>query len=329
MTRAWRWWVAFWSEREAPEVLALFRVLVGLVIASTFGDMLVQGVAVPLLAGTSHGGMAPDGAGPTWLAWVGGNTATTIPWLVGAAAGGGLLLSAGVGGRVLPLLLGQLCIALFAIHPGTGGGHDRLITNALWLMVLGPATATWSIDARWRTGAWSDPTPIPALARRLAVWQLVYMYTLTGLQKSGPAWSSSGGYRALYDTFLLPSWARYDLRGVVGHVEGLLQVSTAVAWWWESLWLALGAWLLLRHTSLAQTRWGERVQRLDRLVRLDVRVPFVVLGVITHGVLAVLMNLGPFSAITLAWYVTLWSADDARRWRAGWRGVWGGASGFP
>ena len=35
-----------------------------------------------------------------------------------------------------------------ADHPGTGGGHDRLIVNGLWLVVLAPADATLSRRGR-------------------------------------------------------------------------------------------------------------------------------------------------------------------------------------
>jgi hypothetical protein len=51
----------------------------------------------------------------------------------------------------------------------------------------------------------------------------------------------------------------------------------------------------------------------------DLRLPFVALGVITHGVLYVLMDLGPFSAVTLVYYASLWTDADTERVSAWWR----------
>jgi hypothetical protein len=318
MSWAWATWVAMWSERERPEPLAVFRIGVGLVLASTAANMLTSGVAVPLLAAAEHGGMAPDTAAPTFIRWLGGATPHVVTGLLGAVIALSLVLVVGAGGRLTPLVLGQLAIAMFAMHPGTGGGHDRLLTNGLWLMVLGPATATWSLDSKWRTGRWSDPTPILAMSRRLALWQLVYMYTLTGLQKQGAAWSLGGSWRALYYTLLLPTWARYDLRAVVPDLAPLLAISSWIAWWWETLWVALGLWLLAWHPLLEGTRLRRWVQRLPGA---DWRLPFVILGVITHGVLYVLMDLGPFSAVTMVYYVSLWTDDDTARLLTWWRGA--------
>jgi hypothetical protein len=220
-------------------------------------------------------------------------------------------LLVGVGGRVTALALGQVCMVAFAMHPGTGGGHDRLITNGLWLLVLTSGTATWSLDAKIRTQSWTDHTRISCLGRRLAVFQLVIMYTWTGVQKQGVGWSARGDYRALYDAFLLPTWARWDMTWV-SEVFMLTQIGTVVAWWWELLWIVLGLALLARHAAFAHTWWGRLA------LRWDVRVPFVALGIITHGILWVVMNLGPFSPVTFTFYLALIRHDDVARWFPSW-----------
>ena len=64
-------------------------------------------------------------------------------------------------------------------------GDDRLLTNALWLLVLSRSTATLSLDCRLRTGQWVSSVLVPAWPRYLALYQLVLVYGTTGLQKLG------------------------------------------------------------------------------------------------------------------------------------------------
>ncbi len=312
MRSRWADWVAFWSERERPEPLALMRMLVGLVIAWTCLSPLVFGADV-LFVDLDLGGFAPVGAGPSWMDWLGGASLPMVRALLSSGVLVSLLVAAGVGGRWTPLLLGQIMLGVFSLHSGTGGGHDRLITNVCWVFFLGDANRTWSVDCRLRTGGWSDPTPVLALPRRLVVWQLVYMYTLTGLQKQGDAWGAITGWRALYDTFLLPSWARYDLRGVVGHILPLLQVGAVVCWWWETLWFLVPIQSWFRRNPPSADRWQSWI------VRYDLRPMFILLGVVTHVTLLVLCNLGPFSLITMSLYVSLYDGAEWGAWldRAG------------
>lgn len=314
MKAAWAWWVAFWSEEEPPVVLAVLRILVGLVILQDVGSMLWTQDVAWLFVDDTHGGLVAPGKGPFWLAWLGGATWGNVIGLLATTCLFAALLTVGLGGRLVPLVLIQLLMAVFDLHPGTGGGHDRVMTNLCWLLVLGPSTATFSVDAWRRTGRWHDPTPVLALARRLGVFQLVLMYTVTGFAKQGSAWFAMERFTAVYRALLNPSWARWDLAGVLGHPVAFAatQLGTVGSWWWEALWPVLLVHLLLRHPPLAHTRLG----RLN--ARWDLRWPFVVLGVVTHGVLFALMNLGPFSAITLSLYVTLLRPDDrVVRWLQG------------
>ena len=306
----WQRWVSFWAEREPAAPWAAFRIAVGLVLAwvafsSLFWD------AVPIFVDAAHGGFAKDGLGRWPWPWI-GSSPVAVRSLLGACLVAALALAAGVGGRWTALLTGQLFLTFFSLHPGTGGGHDRLITNACWLLFLVDATPTWSVAVRWRTGLWTSDAHVLSLGRRLAQWQLVYMYVLTGFEKQGDAWFAAGDYRALYDTLLLPSWVRYDMVDVVPQLFPLLQVAAVVAWWWEALWFLVPLWAWWRRPS-----WQSHA--LGRFARAwDVRVPFVALGLITHGTLWVLMDLGPFSPMTFAFYLALWTADDTARWRA-WR----------
>jgi hypothetical protein len=310
----WSRWVAFWSEREPGEPMAILRILVGLVAAWTAFSPIVHG-AVPLFVDITWGGLAPVGAGPTWMDLLTGATPSAVHASLIAATLSGLATAAGLGGRWTPLLTGQLMLLMFTFHPGTGGGHDRVITNACWLLFLGDPARTLSLDCRLRTGRWTDDTPVLAMPRRLVVWQLVYMYTLTGLQKQGDAWGAYSGWRAVYDTLLLPSWNRVDLRQVLGQTFFLTQVGTVVAWWWESTWplLLVQGWYRLHPESTG---------RLASLSRAwDLRPLFIALGVITHVTLFIFCDLGPFSAITMSLYIALYDGHAVRaavrRWWPG------------
>jgi hypothetical protein len=307
MSRLWQGIVAFWAEREHPAPLAAFRIALGLVVLHTWWSVWWHEVG-PLYVAEKLGGFAPDNAAPAWLEAMGGASPQAVDALVWSGMALSALLVIGWGGRVVPLVLGQICMVLFALHSGTGGGHDRLITNGMWMLVLGDGTATWSIDAWRRTGAWSNAMPISSLARRLGVFQLVVMYTLTGLQKQGKAWMASGDYRAVYDTLQLPSWRQGDNTWAADFLW-LSQISTIIAWWWETLWVLLGVALLLRHTAFEHTRLG----RLARA--FDLRPIFVFLGLVTHGFLWITMNLGPFTAVTFAFYLCLITDEDVARWR--------------
>lgn len=308
-SRAWAGWVALWSDRETADSLALFRILMGLTLMGTWAGVLHSGAASEVMVAAAHGGLAPAGRGPAWFQALGGATETGAPALLMVAFALSAALTLGVGGRWTALLLGQVSLAVFHLHPGTGGGHDRLITNALWLLVLSEAHTSWSLPHKLRTGSWRNPALVPAWPRQLLVYQLVLMYTLTGIDKQGPAWGPAEDYRALYYTFLLPSWARGDMTWIAS-VFPLTQLAGAIAWWWEALWFVLGLNLVARRArpaSPAPLRW---------LGSVDLRPPFVALGVITHGSLWWFMNLGPFTPVTLAYYVCLYTPEELR-------GFWG------
>ncbi|MGC6492208.1 MAG: hypothetical protein ACON5B_05145 [Myxococcota bacterium] len=304
----------FWSlidGDEPGEIMATFRICVGLTLAWTFFNGLTTEAWLGLHTGLSHGGLAPDGTQLWWLEAAGGKTPGNVWWLTVTGVASSLALALGVGWRVTPLVTIWVSLALFGLHPGSGGGHDRLLTNALWVLVLADSTATWSLDARlWRGGRWSSGARIPSWPRRLAIYQLVLMYTITGLEKQGSAWGPSTGYAAVYRTLLLPTWVRFDFTWLA-HVYPLTQIGTFVAWWWELTWFVLGLNLVAR--TAGAPRW------LGWLGRIDLRPIYVGIGVILHGSLWVTMALGPFSPATFAYYVCLISPREAERGLSRWR----------
>jgi hypothetical protein len=292
----WQRLVAWIDTREPVRALAVFRVAVAAVVLVTLGDMIGSGSLSALWLPPADGGFDALHDDHWLFAVIGAPDRVRVLALVGATLLGSVLIGLGLGARVAALVTGQLLLALFQLQPGTGGGHDRLITNAMWLLVLAPSDASWSLGCRLRTGRWVDDTPRVAWPRWLIAWQLTVTYTITGWQKLDDVWWPWGDLQAVYLSVLQPSWARWDLAWVA-HVFPLTQAMTAVTLWWECTFGVVLIWLALR-------------DRHPRVARMPVRGLYLALGVAVHGTLWATMNLGPFPFITLAFYAGLFRSAD-------------------
>ena len=316
---AWGRWVALWSTREQGTSLALFRIAIALVSLHTVVDAWHSGVEAWVWTDVSEGGVVRLADGHWLVEQLGGASLQTTWTLMGIAAGGCVSVLLGLGHRIGALVTLQALIAIFSLNPASGGGHDRLITNALWLLVLAPASETLSVGCRLRTGRWTSERPVLAYVRYLGVIQLVVMYSMTGMQKLGSAWFPWGGLSAVYRSLLMPSWARGDW-SAVAWVFPLTQVATAVTWAWEVSWPLVLYAMWARRT---RTRPG----RLRALVnRLDLRTLYVIVGIGMHGTVELFMNVGPFSIITMSWYLCCYHPDEVHR---GCRWVTGAGSSRP
>lgn len=302
----WRFWVELTSEREAPLVLATFRIALGLVVLGSLASAVSGGVVSAMWIDLRDGG-ALRLAAPTFLVeLLGGPTRATIWTLVAVAFGAGCLVLLGLGGRVPYLLAAQAYAAVVRTNGDTAGGYDSMITNALYLLMFSEANATLSLDCRRRTGAFTSSDPIPAWPRYLLVFQLLVIYGVTGLQKMSHTWTPFGGYSALYWVLQDPTWRRFDTTWSA-FVYPLLQVATAITWHWE-----LAAPVLLLHYYARRT--ADRGGRLRALLaRWDLRKPFALVGVPVHLGILVLLNVGPFSFISLAYYVLLLRPGELER----------------
>jgi hypothetical protein len=311
-------WFPLLARQEDGTSLALFRIGVGLCLLHVTVPMLLTGVHGALLVDVSWGGyrkLAPD----HWLPGVlGGATPEAVEVLVWGTLACGVLLVLGLGGRLTSFVALQFAMGLFSLNRSAGGGHDRLVTNALWLLVLGNATATLALDAWLRRGRFTSPRPVSAWPRWLGVWQLVLMYTTTGLQKVGADWMPWGGFAALYKALLMPSWQRSSDMRWLGEVYPLTQAATVGTLIFEAgaaVWL-LAAWY--RHT---RTRPGRLRAWCNRV---DLRRLWALAGVGLHLGIAHFMDVGVFSWITLSFYACLWSPDE---WRAAGRRLLRGVGG--
>ncbi|WP_428261222.1 HTTM domain-containing protein [Haliangium sp.] len=308
--RWWRAWVALLSRREPATGLACFRLAVGLVALYSLLSVGLSGLVGVLWIDAAHGGYKPLGAGNWLLSLLGGPQPDTVYPLYGLALALTLAFTAGVGGRVAGRIIAfatlHVYLALVMINSEATGGYDLLISNAMWLCVLGDATAALSLRCRLGTGRWIPPTSIPAWPRYLALFQLLLMYTSTGLHKLTADWTPAGGYSALFRVYQDPTWRRFDMDWTAW-VYPLTQIATALTWCFEVSALLLLLVLYFRATA-------DRPGRLRRLCnRRDLRLGFAAMGLCLHLGILVTFNVGPFSWITLAYYLCLWHPDELAR----------------
>lgn len=303
-TITWLWGVL--QRREVGTSLALFRIAAGLCVLTIMLPMVATGVHHLVLADVTDGGYRSV-AKDLWIVnLLGGPTAAGIDRLCALLAVAATLLVLGLGGRLTALLTLALTLAFFRLNPGSGGGHDRLLTNALWLLVLARSTATLSLDSRIRTGRWTSDARVAAWPRYLAVYQLVVVYTATGVQKLGVDWMPWGGFAALYKALLMPTWRRYDMDWVAW-VYPLTQLGTVLTLLFE---IGAPVFLLAAFYRDTRTRPG-RLRAFSN--RVDLRLVWALIGVGLHLGIHAFMNVGPFSWVTLSFYACLWHPDE---WRA-------------
>ncbi len=310
MRRLWRAWVAVTSEKEGGATLAAFRMAVALVMVSTLVSVSVRGVVDALWLPVSAGGARPVGSGYFVLALLGGPEPLTVWLLIGVGIVSGGLMAAGFGGRAIIALAVCSYRAVSTIGYGSGS-YDAMIFNAGWLLFLGDATATWSVDCLRREGKWRSLRKVSAWPRYLLVLQLVIIYTATGLQKTSASWTFADDYSALYWFMQDPTWIRFgSTSDWVAAAYPVTQAMTFVVWHFE-----VGAPLLL---IVYYLRWtSHRGGRLRRWVlRHDPRRLFTAVGLGMHLGIALLMDMGPFSYISAAYYLCLWRPEEIEAFAA-------------
>lgn len=303
---AWRRLVGLASRRETGESLALFRIAIGAVMASSLLAAIGPGIVDVVWIDAADGGMRHLGRGNWLVEALGGPTPAVVWGLVWTSLGAATCLTVGLFGRLSALVALQTYAALRQLNGAASGGYDTLLVNAAWLLVLSGSTATLSVDAWLRTGRPMTRRLVHAWPRHLAVLQLVVMYTATGWQKASALWTPAGGYSALYWVLVEPTWRRAADPTFAGWIDPLLRVGTAVTWHWETL-----APSLLLFLAYHRAPFGPgRLRALS--TRWDLRSWWVAVGVTLHVGILVLLDVGPFSFASLAYYVTIYPPGDWR-----------------
>jgi hypothetical protein len=280
------WYLAHLATVEDGAAMALVRMFVG-------GSLLV--LLVPFVAteagrevvrfafcDVDFGGYRGIVGSPA-VRLLGGPTEAVLQGLLLTATIASMFMVVGLFGRV-PILVAAVCTNIaFAQNADVTGGGDALLGNALFLLLLADATATLSLDCRWRTGRFVDATPVAAWPRKLALVQLAIVYTVTGVQKLvSSAWTPLDGFSALYQILQSPQWARSP--GFIEATDG---------------WLVLPAALM----SLATIVW--EVGFFMVLIKPRWRGLFAVVGVGIHIGILLLMEVGIFSWLSMSLYPTM------------------------
>ena len=282
------------SRTESPVPLALFRIGTGLAMLWLVVPMLLTTVGrdVVTFAFLDRESGGYRNLGGTWGAdLLGGATPDAIFGLLWLSALCGALMVVGVFGRVPILVAAVATRVALSQNMDVSGAGDALLGNALLLLLLGDVTATLSLDCWLRTGGsggkrrFVDDTPIAAWPRQLAVVQLCIVYTSTGLQKLvSMAWTPFDGFSALYQILQSPHWARFpDLMTDTGGALALpFSLLTAITIVWEVSFVVV-------------------------LFRRRLRLLYALIGVGVHVGILVLMEVGVFSIISIAFYPVLFS----------------------
>jgi hypothetical protein len=302
----WAAWVALLSRQEAGTTLALFRIATALVVLYSLMSIAAAGLVEVLWVDEAYGGYRSLPTNRWVLRALGGANPSAIWALWSISFVGAVAMLAGLGGRgpIAALVLAYPPLA--TVNGDASGGYDLMIGTALFLLLLGRANATLSIDCRRSTGHWTSDELVMAWPRYIVVFQLVIIYTSTGLHKLSADWVPGGGQAALYWVFQDPTWNRYDIRELAATWYGVTQVATLVTWCWEVGTVAMLAVFYFRYTA-------DRPGRVRAAFnRFDLRKPWALVGVGLHIGILILLEVGPFSWISLSYYLCLWSPDEIR-----------------
>jgi hypothetical protein len=307
MKQLWQLWQRLLAHEERATTLALFRILVAGVVIASLTSAAVAGVIEAAWLDAARGGMLSLGAGNWLVRLLGGPTPQVVWGLFGVALVSASCSFLGLGGRWLLFATLQAYFGLTSLNPTASGGYDNLICIALWLLCLSRCNTSLSLDTWLAQRRWLSEQHIPAWPRYLLILQLIVVYTATGLQKVNLSWTPLGGYTALYYVLHDPTWLRSEA-GLSSVPLALLRLGTAVTWHWEQLTI-----LLLPVFYFRATR-GQPGKLRAAFNRWDLRLPWAAVGVALHlGILA-LIDVGPFSVISLAYYINLFTPEELERW---------------
>ncbi len=302
LARAWAAWLCLWRGQEDPRRLAAVRIACGVVVAwdlARVGQLgLVEALWLPASAGGGIGDVGSRGELPGVLAWLGATPG--VVWaLWGGSLAGAAGLATGFATRASAVVFALAYAQLGWINPAADRGIDMLLRNVAWVLACSGSHAVWSLDAllaRWRRR--TVPTQVESWPRRLLALQLVVVYWMAGLQKSGIGWTPLGDFSALYVVLQDPSIAAHRFGWLAG-VYPLTQVATAATMLFE--WgapLVLLAWWYAR----TRTRGGWLRAQFNRH---PVVLVWLAVGLLLHLGIAATMQLGIFPWAMLALYPTL------------------------
>jgi hypothetical protein len=302
-----RWWVALWDRKEPPDVLALVRIGIGLVLLY---DLLVTwrlGLVGTLMATVDHGGLGPPVSenSALWLRWVGAD-AQAARWLHGALTLSALSLTLGLFSRTSALLFMLLSAQWAMIMPEADRAIETMMRNVLFVLMFSGCGRKWSLDAWLSVGSVrGDGSLVSAAPRYLLVLQVVVMYFTAGVQKYGQHWWPWGGYTALY--VILHDWAYaaqpfHWLRHQPFYLSTQLATAVTMIWQWSYP-------VVLLHYFPPSGPPGRFRQFF---ARYRLHWAWIAVGALFHVLIGATMELGIFPTGMLAIYPAFLHPDELR-----------------
>ncbi len=203
-------------------------------------------------------------------------------------------------------------LLLFSFHernllPLSGG--DTALRNLGFILMITPEIRAFSLDRAWKQWkSWAadkvllSPLTMPIWPWRLLLWQFVVIYISSGIDKSMGTmwWDGTAVASALHHTH----FARWPI-GIMDIISFASPVLCSATLVFEFGWL-----LMLVPESLA-------AQLPQYMKRHAVRRSLLIGGVIFHGAIFILMDVGSFSVALLSGYLGLLLTEDfvdLRKW---------------
>lgn len=180
-------------------------------------------------------------------------------------------------------------------------GGEQIFTGFLFILMFADSGAAYSLDNRRRLRGAGEGAPV---YRRISGWpqalivlQLALAYAVNGWMKTGPTWIAGD---TLGLAMQLDRYARIDWHPVVMLVGVWpLRLATWAVLWWERLFPLVLVGFFLRTTTHA-----DRFARSRAAWLVDPR-PWLIFGLVFHGIGVVLFELGAFVGATVSAYVLL------------------------
>lgn len=289
----WQRYSDFWNEREAPEALAFLRITFGAAIFANILQQFTSGQVLEMYAEIGQGGIFSFkwNNSPYSLFQYFGLSAGVCWALATAQLVCSATLTLGLFTRVSAIVVWMCQVTFYDRMTLFRYDGDNVYRVATWLMVLVPAGAAWSLDAR----IFGRKDSIPCWARRLFMAQLAIIYTRTGMVKLGSSWSFMDQWQAIYLAVNLPGIARWN-GDWAAKVFPLTQLATMISKWFEFLHFLLPLNQFLRRDR------RPRGKLLTALRKYDLRLVFLPVGLGMHLGIFVLMDVGFFSVVMLSLY---------------------------
>ncbi len=242
-------WNSFWFSKQAPETLALMRILVGSMLVYTHivwatGGQIFFGESGVIPSGYRNALFGPGNGAWSFFDWLPGDA-----WLMPAhiaAIAIFVCFTLGFATRITSILSWLLVVSYANRMIGTQFGLDQVNSFLTLYLAIGSSGAAYSIDA-WRSnrtragqGRHISPTREPNvsnnIATRLMQIHLCVVYLFAGIGKAqGLAWLNGDAMLMALSSY---EYQSLNLVWLVHHMW-LINLTTLIALAWEISYAAL------------------------------------------------------------------------------------------